>query len=280
MSTIAIGHGELERGGAQLGDLTEHTALREDGEALRTALERDGYLFLRGLLDRDTVLAARERVLAFEADEPRTMGNKAITHDPAVLAALESPALFALTGTLFGEDRIITTDYKWLRTMRQGGGTGAHFDWVYMGRGSQRLVTTWLPLGDIPAEMGGLAILEGSHDLPSMQRLRETYGAMDVDRDNVQGWFSKDPHELLAMSGSRWLTADYRAGDVLLFGMHTMHMSCTQSTDQVRVTCDVRWQPACDPFDERWFGAQPKGHYHWGKGELVSMEDARERWGV
>jgi len=280
MTTITIGEGQLERDGRLLGDLNEHTDLQGDGPALRSALEADGYLFIRGLLDRDAVLAARERVLAFEDEEPRTMGNRAITHDPAVLAVLEAPALFDFTRTLFGEDEIITTDYKWLRTMRRGGGTGAHFDWVYMGRGSQRLVTSWIPIGDTPAEMGGLAILEGSHQLDSMRRLRETYGRMDVDKDNVRGWFSKDPDELLAMSGSRFLTADYRAGDVLFFGMHTMHMSTTQSTDAVRVTCDVRWQPAGDPRDERWFGPEPKGHYAWGKGEAKDMEDARREWGV
>ena len=30
--------------------------------------------------------------------------------------------------------------------------TGAHFDSVYMGRGSQDLMTTWIPLGDYPVE--------------------------------------------------------------------------------------------------------------------------------
>lgn len=279
MSTIAIGSASLERGSAQLGDLSEHTHLQADGGALRHALASDGYLFIRGLLDREAVLAARERVLAFAAAEPRTMGNPAITHDPAVLAVLESPALFALTARLFGE-AAITTRYKWLRTMGRGGQTGAHFDWVYMGRGSQRLVTSWIPIGDTPAPMGGLAILEGSHALPSMAHLRETYGRMDVDRDQIQGWFSTDPEELIAMSGSRWLTADYRAGDVLCFGMHTMHMSTTQDTDHTRVTCDVRWQPASEPCDERWFGEAPKGHYAWGTGPQKPMAQARREWGV
>ena len=83
------------------------------------------------------------------------------------------------------------------------------------------------------------------------------------------------------MSGSRFLTADYRAGDVLLFGMHTMHMSTRQDTDETRVTCDVRWQPEADPRDERWFGAEPVGHYAWGRSQDEKpMAEARREWGV
>lgn len=279
MTELAIGNSTLVRGSDQLGELRDHSGLRDDPEALRAALAEDGYLFMRGLLDREAVLTARERILAFEATEARIMGNRAITHDPAVLAVVEAPALFAFTASIYGEP-VVTTTYKWLRTMRRGGSTGAHFDWVYMGRGSQRLLTSWLPLGDTPAKMGGLAILEGSHRVESMERMRRTYGAMDVDRDKVQGWFSEDPGELAALAGTRWLTADYQAGDALLFTMHSMHMSMVQDTDEVRVSCDVRWQPESDPRDERWFGPDHKGHYAWHEGPQKSMEEARREWGV
>jgi hypothetical protein len=29
---------------------------------------------------------------------------------------------------------------------------------------------------------------------------------------------------------------------------------------RVRLSCDVRWQPADDTRDDRWFGAPPAGH--------------------
>ena len=41
-------------------DSTEHL---EDGETLRARLAEDGYLFLRGLLPRDAILAVRARLL-------------------------------------------------------------------------------------------------------------------------------------------------------------------------------------------------------------------------
>lgn len=34
---------------------------------------------------------------------------------------------------------------------------------VYMSRGSQDLLTMWTPFGDIPVNMGVLAVCEGSH---------------------------------------------------------------------------------------------------------------------
>ena len=41
-------------------ELTEHM---NDGETLRARLAEDGYLFLRGLLPRDAILAVRARLL-------------------------------------------------------------------------------------------------------------------------------------------------------------------------------------------------------------------------
>jgi len=276
---LKMGEESLERGGPLLGELKESRP-DQSVDTLRARMQEDGYLFLRGLLDAPAVLAAREQVLGFAHDhDHRVMGNRAITHHPTVLAVLESPALFDFFARLFGES-VITTDYKWLRTMQRGGCSGAHYDFVYMGRGSQRLLTSWIPIGEIPARMGGLAILEDSHRCAGLARLRDTYGRMDVDRDRVQGWFSRDPLEMAEMSGTRWLTADYRPGDVLCFSLHTLHMSMTQDTDEIRTTCDVRWQPAADPTDERWFGERPVGHTAHASGETVAMSEAREQWGV
>jgi hypothetical protein len=57
---------------------------------------------------------------------------------------------------------------------------GCHIDWVYMGRGTRNLYTSWTPLGGVPFSDGPLAILESSHP---WQELQQTYGRLDVDRD-------------------------------------------------------------------------------------------------
>jgi hypothetical protein len=57
----------------------------------------------------------------------------------------------------------------------------------------------------VPLEHGPLALLVGSH---RFERVKETYGKMDVDRDHVTGWFSNDPIDLVDTFGGQWRTAE------------------------------------------------------------------------
>jgi hypothetical protein len=297
---VKFGVKTLQFPGDRFGELEDSSDFRNDPAVLRERMADDGYLYLPGLLDRDTVLRARERIFEYmdekgalvpgapvidgvmpkEGKTVNLLGNRQITHDSAVLDVLESEDLFGFFGELFDEPAV-TFSYKWLRAVGNERFTGSHYDVVYMGRGSERVHTVWIPFGDTPIEHGTLAICEGSHRLPGFQKLRETYGRMDVDRDNVQGWFSDDPLEILDNFGGRWLTTNFQAGDVLTFGLYTMHASTTNTTNRYRLSCDVRYQPASEPMDERWGGDTPKGHYAWQReGSVVSMEEARAKWGV
>lgn len=296
-----IGDTELDFPSVTFGELRDCNGLLGDAAALRRRMDEDGYLLVRGLIPHEAVLAARLAVFGYmrdQGDRPfadgtaledavfnpqgkgaRTMGERRITHDPAVLRVLEAPELFAFFERFFGEPAR-TFDYKWLRAVPPGQGTGAHFDNVYMGRGSSRLHTTWIPFGDIGPELGSLAVCLGAHKLPGFEKLRSTYGRMDVDRDKVQGWFSSDPNEVTNRFGGTWATARFSAGDVMIFGMLTLHAGTKNLTQRYRLSCDVRFQPAADVADERWVGENPKGHYAWEKGTQVSMADARAKWGV
>ena len=296
---VHFGESIMEYPSRELGDLTDSSALVGNRAALRERFYQDGYLFLPGLIDPPKVLAARERILEYMAQQetlvpgepvmegvmPRDgktinlMGPNPATRDPEVLRALEAEELFAFFTDFYGEAPL-TYDYKWLRAVGNERFTGSHFDVVYMGRGSRNVNTVWIPLGDIPIEHGTLAICEGSHRSPEFELLRATYGQMDVDRDNVQGWFSENPREILEKFGGRWLTAAFSPGDILTFGLYTLHASTTNTTNRFRLSCDVRFQPGSEPADERWVGEQPKGHYAWSKTPGISMAEARQRWGV
>jgi ectoine hydroxylase-related dioxygenase (phytanoyl-CoA dioxygenase family) len=48
-------------------------------------------------------------------------------------------------------------------------------------------------------------------------------------------------------------------GDVVIFGLKTLHMSTTNTTDQFRISCDTRWQPSNEAVDERWKGGVSTG---------------------
>ena len=91
-------------------------------------------------------------------------GRNPITQHPDVTNVFESDNLYKLFGNIFGEPPL-TFGYKWLRGMHSQGFTGAHMDTVYMSKGSQKLLTCWIPIGSIPPEMGTLAVCEGSHNL-------------------------------------------------------------------------------------------------------------------
>jgi len=193
---------------------------------------------------------------------------------------VEAEGVFEFFDRLFGEETFAFT-YRWPRATAREGFTGAHYDVVYMGRGSLRLMTLWTPLGAIPFENGPLAMLEGSHDSPSWRRVRETYGRMDVDIHNVDlGWLSCDPAELVDTFGGRWLTTEFSEGDAIVFGMLTMHGSLNNVSDRYRLSCDTRYQPASEPKDERWVGANPIGHYAWRKTPVRPIAEARHEWGI
>lgn len=297
---VQFGNQRYEYPSANLGELRASNDLLHQPEGLRQRLQTDGYLLLRQLISRDKVLAARQTILSYMAEnqglEPgsrpldgvmgqygksvRMMGRKGITHHPAVKAVLESEELFAFYQNLFGET-IRTFDYKWLRAVGIEEFTGAHYDVVYMGNGSKNLLTCWIPLGDIELEQGVLAICEGSHQAPGFEKLRQTYGRMDVDRDRMDhGWFSKDPQEIIDRFGGQWKTTAFRAGDMLTFGMFTLHASTTNTTDRWRLSCDVRFQPLSDPADPRWVGDDPSGHLPAGQTPHKTMAAARHEWGV
>lgn len=171
-------------------------------------------------------------------------------------------------------------DYIWCRLMGPGHGTPVHCDKVYMGRGSQQLLTCWIPYVDIPLELGGLIVLEKSH--LQADRISDYLGK-DVDQycenDPAQvqavakdgkwsfpGWLSKRPDSLPKKFESRWLTApEWRIGDFITFRMDLIHGSLDNQTDRVRFSTDTRFQPAHHPADERWVGENPPGHSLAGK---------------
>jgi ectoine hydroxylase-related dioxygenase (phytanoyl-CoA dioxygenase family) len=294
--TLTMGKHELELGGKYLGWLRESNGLLDDVAALRQRMDEDGYLLIRGLHDPEKVQAARRGVLerldangqidrayplvdAVVAEGGRGAflgGAKDVTRTPSFLNLVESPEVMGFFARLLEAD-IRTYDYKWLRVVAPGSFTGAHYDIVYMGRGTRNVFTVWTPLGDVPLDLGPLALLVGSH---RFERVRQTYGQMDVDRDHVTGWFSSDPVELVDDFGGQWQTGEFQAGDVLIFGMFTMHGSLNNRSNRYRLSCDTRYQRADEPVDERWIGEDPMAHYAWMKGETVPMEEARKRWGV
>jgi ectoine hydroxylase-related dioxygenase (phytanoyl-CoA dioxygenase family) len=291
---LQMGNRHMEMGGKYMTELRESNDILGDFEALRQRIKEDGYLLIRDFHDREQVLKVKNEYLRELQKIGRLASGTAV--EEGIIgpenkgagsqgANLEHPELLSLVNSQkvmhffdqFLDGPSLTYDNKWLRAVANGDSTGAHYDIVYMGRGTKNLFTLWTPLGDISYEMGGLAVCLGSQHF---DKIKQTYGQMDVDRDNVTGWFSDDPIEIVDKFGGQWATTNFRAGDVLIFGMFTMHGSLTNTTDRYRMSVDTRFQLKSEPVDERWIGKKPKGHYAWGQGSTVSMEDARKVWGI
>ena len=297
--------------GDYVGEMADCTADPHDPRvvtALRAGMERDGYLLLRGFADREAVLATRRTLLRQMADDgwlapngaplegrsnPERRGAPTVdSTQPAVAGFYREQPFLPFFERYFGEPAMIYPKIL-TRVKNTGGRTGVHFDNVYIGRGSPRLLSCWMPWGDVTADQGPLTICSGSHNLPSFARLRDTYGRHDPDRDyikgadNAAGHFSFDLHEVTERFGGRWLTADFRAGDVLMFPPFTMHCALENTTDRFRISSDTRFQPAADATDPRFMtNREPRvalrHRYRVADGEVaaLTMDEARAKWGL
>jgi hypothetical protein len=265
---------------ASLGPLHEAQAADQDPAAWRAAIAAHGHVLLRGALDRDAVLAARAEVFARLAEVgeivPGSDGiatgtsRRAASHPdadafwrsvcegPLLRAVSHGPGLRAIAQALFGR-AAKPFDFLWLRTMLAGRASPLHFDHVYMNRGSAEVLTAWIPLGEVPLAAGPIVFVEGSNRFADIVA---RYRGLDVDRDAMPGSFPEDAIGFARARGARLLTAGFRPGDVILFDMFSLHGSCDNMMrgGRVRLSCDVRWQPAGDAEDDRWFGAPPPGH--------------------
>ncbi len=294
--TLIMGKDEMELDGRYLSTLREANGLLDDTDALRARMAEDGYLFIRGLQDRDRVGEARRVVLEnleansqIDPDYPLDLGvaaagkrgsffggAKQVTHTPEFLSVVNSPEIMVFFERFLGGP-VLTFDYKWLRAVGPGDNTGAHYDVVYMGRGTTNLYTVWTPLDDVTYDMGPLVILAGSHQFDAV---KETYGKMDVDRDHVTGHFTNEPIEMVDQYGGQWQTSEFSMGDVIILGMYTMHGSINNTSNQFRISTDTRYQLATDPVDHRWVGENPVAHYAWTEGKTISMDEMRRKWKV
>jgi hypothetical protein len=179
---------------------------------------------------------------------------------PAVRKLVHSGRMIDFYAAFLGGE-VRSFDFIWMRVMGPGRSSAPHYDIVYMGRGTTNLYTSWAPLGDAPLSDASLMVLENSHRL---EELKATYGQMDVDKKSnwkkTGGSYGKDPTAIQKELGCRWLTTDFRAGDLLVFSMYTMHCSLDNRSDRIRLSSDTRYQLASEPVDERWIGENPIAH--------------------
>lgn len=239
----------------RIGRWSDATALLADPPALRARAAEDGYLLLRGLLPPTAVLEVRGAVLAlcqeagWVTPEGRWTGaGPFIEGQPEFMAVYDriqrlqafhrlarTPRLLALYEALFGRP-VLAHPRNIARVMfpcNNAQATPAHQDALHI-RGTAQTWTAWLPLGDCPADLGGIALMPGSH----REAVLPTKPAAGAGGRAVAA--GELPYG--------WVGGDLHAGDVLTFHSHTVHRALPNRTrSRMRLSVDYRYQPVDEP---------------------------------
>ena len=241
-------------------ELTVSNSLLDDRTALQKRWDDDGYLFFRDVLDHEPLERMRALLVEHLAGhgfverndrDVRWTGKdrenfsffpvKAMNEQRAARVVMEAPAIRAFFHRLFAVPLywVPFTEYRTSPPAIDKSRTRfdfIHEDAVY----SDRLdfIICWIPLSDIDAQVGGLAVAEGLHKLACLHR---------KDGDKIV------PIELASVPHDAWRRANYRLGDVLLMSRRTPHSGLSNHSDRFRLSLDTRVLPhgGSFPFEPR-----------------------------
>lgn len=107
-------------------------------------------------------------------------------------------------------------------------------------RSVQDMFTCWVPMGEVPRSLGGLALQPGSQHT------------------------SRVHHRPLDQLEPGWLTTDYQPGDVLIFHCLTTHAALPNRGQRLRFSVEYRWQLADQPAPQRMVMG-PNGVEMWSR---------------
>ncbi len=256
--------------------MRDSTALLDDPAKLREQFQQDGYVYLRGVLDRPKVMALRAHYFDmfdetyFKPGTSRQDGEwsgvipdgqlrhgvaghpaHTLVRSSAFADFAASRELEAVARMLLNDDEVRQLPRQIVRHFNKGPvSSRAHTDYDYMDKGSASIITMWLPIGDCPVQSGGLTYLEGSHTIPKSNL--DVLKAKRTDRPDDTRPISHDLGWTATQLGGRWLYADYAAGDVAIHSPHLVHASLDTQTDMMRMSVDIRFLPKSVEPDPRW----------------------------
>jgi ectoine hydroxylase-related dioxygenase (phytanoyl-CoA dioxygenase family) len=284
------------------GEIVDSTILLERPSDLRARLGKDGYVLLRGVVDQQSVLAAREEVFerlasVGEIEQPAVRGIatgksrrrelasdlgdfwRSVCAGPALREATHGKQMQDVMTLLLGEPAQ-SHDYMFLRPGRPGLSTRLHYDLPFFARGSERIHTAWLALGEIPISDGPLMIVDGSNHYRDLIDPIRAIDYASSASPTVQ--VMDDTVRFVTDRDSKLLTTGFSPGDLVVFDMVTLHGTLDNQSPigRVRLSCDVRWQPAKDQVDPRYHGDDPPGTTGAGYGELNGAKPLTDDWHI
>jgi phytanoyl-CoA hydroxylase len=127
-----------------------------------------------------------------------------------------------------------------------------HQDWRSM-QGSLNAMVVWVPLADVPRELGALEIIPGSH----------IWGLQDSHEDE---WYRR----IEGLRDEQYQSIEINAGDVLFFSAFLVHRSGNNVTDSIRWSCHFRYNDLEEPtFISRKY---PNPYIYKPQQELVTKD--------
>ncbi len=264
-----------------------------DAEELRRRIDEEGYVFFRGVLSKDRLLALRRDItrvlhaagwLVPDADPLQGIADitrrctEGDTGYPPVYFEVQKLESFHripherdfldIVERIMGRQSIPLPGNKarlWFPRFTEHT-TPMHQDFVHY-QGSVDTLTCWAPVGDCPIELGPLAVLPGSHKVKKVLPHHFSLGAGSLIIDLEE---QKALHPELHQG---WLSTDFAAGDALFFPALTVHKALPNLTDdRMRISLDNRYQRVGDRIAEHML--QP----HLSEGKGFTWEEVYRDW--
>ena len=287
---------QLDTSAERFGELQPSDPREPLGE-LRARFAANGYLFLKGLLDPQMVNSFRGWVfehlavsgllqsgtdpvlgLANESSFDKSNADRrlmSIVRSAKYENFCSQPNLTSfIDGFIGGMSYLHKRKLIRFTSPNTDVSTPAHYDLIYLRGGTSNILTAWIPIGDILIAEGGLIYLKNSHAVGvEMERefsIKNT-NLSPEERINAYnknmtegGWVSNNLPEMADKFDTKWLAADYQAGDVVLHSPFMIHASTNNASPRgrLRLSTDIRFQNVDDEIDARWSN-------HWSLDDML-----------
>ena len=238
------------------------------------SFESDGYVLVRGLASPGEVAAYRPLIEAVALDrawdkrplaERDTYGKAFLQSqnlwcvDPLIARFVLARRFAGVAAKLLRVESVRLYHDQALCKEPGGGRTPWHQDQYYWPLDTDRTITLWMPLVDVPAEVGSMTFVTGSYKLGDL-RGRAISDESDAEFERVIADRQLAVHTFGAMS----------AGDATFHAGWTIHSAGPNPTDALRTVMTIiyfadgaRVLPELTPaqdFDRRlWLSALPPG---------------------
>ena len=238
MNTLTAFSKKLSNNSDRLGQMNESIP-NEKMSVLRKRFSNEGYLLLKGLLNKNNVISFREWVFENLKDtgvlengvDPKygiaktlnykRESNKGFLESGRSLNPLVKDKITQLVKSTkyesfcsnanlvnFIDNFIEGISYLHKRKIlrhtlpQSNNSTPAHYDLIYLRAGTDNIITAWIPIGDVDIEEGGLMYLEGSHREGLKIEREFSITNADLSREDQINAFNKN------MTEGGWISKD------------------------------------------------------------------------